>query len=419
MPLGVSQLFPRGAMTDLSLRMQADVFRLPLPTKGEAVYFDNGKPKDRAPGLALRIRHAGSRKFVFFYRHGGRLLKLTIGDAASWTLDKARTTARDLRVQVEKGNNPSAEKETKRTASALLFSSIKDEYLAARKPNLKPRSHEQCARHLSKHWKALHKMALGSIDRATVAVLLRTIATNNGPVAADRARSNLSAMFAWAIGEGLCDANPVDGTNKASENKLRERVLTDAELAAVWKVAPDNDYGRIIRLLMLTAQRRNEVGSLQWSEIDTRTKTITLSNSRTKNSREHSVPLSKDALAILLAIPHRAGRDFLFGQGRGAFSGWSKAKSMLDAKLGDVVAHWTLHDLRRTGATRMADSGVQPHIIEAVLNHISGTRAGVAGVYNRAAYEPEKRAALDTLASYIKTARAQTAGGNVRRLKTA
>ena len=135
-------------MADLALRTQADVFRLPLPGDGETVYFDDGKPKDRAPGLGLRVRKAGSRKFVFFYRHGGRQLKLTIGDAASWTLDKARATARDLRVQVEKGNDPKAEKAIKRAASALLFAAVKDDYLAARKPNMRPRYQDECERYL-------------------------------------------------------------------------------------------------------------------------------------------------------------------------------------------------------------------------------------------------------------------------------
>ena len=109
-PFSASQMFPRGgSMTKHLLHAQADVFRLPTPKAGEAVYFDEGRPRDRAPGLALRIRSAGSRKFVFFYRLGGRQLKYTIGDASGWTLDKARATARDLRVKVERGENPAVE----------------------------------------------------------------------------------------------------------------------------------------------------------------------------------------------------------------------------------------------------------------------------------------------------------------------
>ena len=119
------------------------------------------------------------------------------------------------------------------------------------------------------------------------------------------------------------------------------------------------------------------------------------------------MPLSADALEVLRSIPHRNERDLVFGDAAGGFAGWSVAKVRLDEKLGSAVKPWTLHDLRRTGATRMADSGVQPHIIEAVLNHVSGHKGGVAGIYNRSAYEPEKRVALDTLASYISTALAK------------
>jgi integrase len=259
------------------------------------------------------------------------------------------------------------------------------------------------------------------MSRATVASRLREIGKTSGSTAANRARGTLSAMYAWAIGEGLCETNPVDGTNKAEQAKPRKRVLTDAELAAVWTKAPANDYGRIVRLLALTAQRRDEIASLQWSELkdldDAKLARIELPGERTKNGRDHVVPLSVEAVAILKGCIPRKGRSLVFGEGEGPFSGWSAAKRALDKAAG--VKGWVLHDLRRTGATRMGDSGVQPHVIEAVLNHVSGHKAGVAGVYNWAAYEPEKRAALDTLASYIKTAAAKAAGGNVTRLKRA
>ena len=292
---------------------------------------------------------------------------------------------------------------------------MKQDYLDARRPNMKRRSHEECTRHLDKHWKPLHNKSIASIDRATVAARLRTIAKESGPVAADRARSSLSAMFAWTIGEGLCDANPVDGTNKASDEKPRDRVLTDAELASIWKAAPDNSYGRIVRLLMLTAQRRDEIGSLSWSEIDLEAKQISLPSERTKNSKPHDVPLSDAAVAVLDSTPEREGRALLFGSRLNGYSGWSTSKKELDesAKLAEP---WTLHDLRRTAATRMADLGVLPHVIEAILNHISGHKAGVAGIYNRSTYAAEKRAALDMWANHILVAVAKAEGANVAKL---
>jgi integrase len=218
-------------------------------------------------------------------------------------------------------------------------------------------------------------------------------------------------MFAWAIGEGLCEVNPVIGTNTLDE-KPRERVLSDMELAAIWKACPDADYGRIVKLLMLTAQRREEIGALRWSEIDFDAKLITLPSTRTKNGRPHEIPLSDSAVAVLEGcIRHR---DLVFGaRGKNGLAGWHDGKTALDNACG--VKDWTLHDLRRTAATRMADIGVQPHIIEAVLNHVSGHKAGVAGTYNRSVYANEKRAALDAWANHLRVI--ISGATNVQRLR--
>jgi integrase len=175
------------------------------------------------------------------------------------------------------------------------------------------------------------------------------------------------------------------------------------------------------KLLMLTAQRRDEIASLSWSEIDGEgaTALIALPAERTKNSRPHDVPLSATALDVVAGVIKRNERDLLFGDGEGGFSGWSRAKERLDEKLGKAVKPWTLHDLRRTAATGMANLGVQPHVIEAVLNHVSGHKGGVAGIYNRSTYAAEKRAALDLWAGHIKIIAAKAKGANVTRLKRA
>jgi integrase len=204
---------------------------------------------------------------------------------------------------------------------------------------------------------------------------------------------------------------------RPSRVKARDRVLTDKELATVWNGVLENDYGRIVRLLVLTGCRRDEIGSLRWSEVNEEARLIVLPGERTKNGRTHDVPLSKVAMEIIESIPRRVNRDFVFGEGKGGFSGWSKAKATLDAQLG--LEPWRLHDLRRTASTRMADAGVQPHIIEAVINHVSGHKAGVAGVYNRSTYENEKRSALNALSNYVMVAVAKADGGNVQRLKRA
>jgi integrase len=243
----------------------------------------------------------------------------------------------------------------------------------------------------------LHQLRLGQIDRRKIAALLGEIETASGPVARNRARSALSSFFAWAIAEGLIETNPVTGTVKADEGGGRERVLSAEEIRSLWRGLGDDRYSDIIKLLLLTGQRRNEIGRLQWSEVDLVRKQITLGADRTKNSREHSIPLSTQALAILSRQPRRNSSDFLFAE-RG-FNDWDSPKSALDRRLG--IAPYRLHDLRRTCATQMAEIGVQPHIIEAVLNHVSGHKSGVAGVYNRAKYSGEMRDALQRWADWI------------------
>src|SRR5262249_50074359 len=156
----------------------------------------------------------------------------------------------------------------------------------------------------------------------------------------------------------------------------------------------EGDFGNIVKLLMLSGQRRSEIGGLRWSEIDLREGQINLPGERTKNGHPHFVPLSEPVRTILSAQPRI--RDQVFGRGYSAegFAGWSAAKAALDERLPDMP-HWSLHDLRRTMATGMGELGVQPHIIEAAINHQSGHKAGVAGTYNRANYHAERKMALD------------------------
>src|SRR5262249_612824 len=218
-----------------------------------------------APGLKLRIRREGARVFIFQRRFAGQHPKITIGDASSWSLEKARQKARELAVKVDDGIDRGVEKAGKIEASKMIFEVVMKDYLEARGRDLKPRSFEECKRHLEKHWAPLHKLPIAGIERATVAGRLRELVKTSGPVGTDRARSTLSAMFAWCVGEGLCENNPVVGTNKASDDQERERTLSDDEIRKIWKAAPDNHYGAIVKLLLLTGQRRDEVGSMRWS----------------------------------------------------------------------------------------------------------------------------------------------------------
>jgi integrase len=327
------------------------------------------------------------------YRLNGKQRVLSIGRHGSpWTPDTARSEARRMLGGVAAGNDPAQRAKPTGTVGAEF-----DRYLAKRQPALKPRSYEEVERHLHQHAKPLHRHTLGAVDRRTIATLLGGIETASGPVARNRVRSSLSAFFAWAIREGLLEANPVAGTGKADEGGTRERVLTDDELGAIWRNLGDDQFSDIVRLLILTGQRREEIGSLRWSEVHG--DVIRLPPSRTKNRRQHEVPLSSQARAIIDRQHRRKSRELVFGLGEGGFSGWSGAKAALDQCV--ALPDWHLHDLRRSAATGMAELGILPHIIEAVLNHVSGHRAGVAGIYNRARYEGEMRDALDRWARHV------------------
>jgi integrase len=198
----------------------------------------------------------------------------------------------------------------------------------------------------------------------------------------------------------LAETNPVSGTNKTG-SKARERVLSDQEVKAIWKqLDDDDDYGTIVKLLILTGARRDEIGSLSRWEINLREEQIELPGGRTKNRLDHIIPLSPLALSILKDRKQRENSDFVFGRGEGGFSGWSKAKAALDEKLD--IEPWVLHDFRRAISTTMHERlKIAPHIVEAVLNHVSGAKAGVAGIYNRALYAEDKRAALSAYADHI------------------
>ena len=346
-----------------------------LPVKGSDTLY----PDDACDNFYLRVRKAGSRTYCIQWRQGRLQRRATIGKVSHLSLDEARQRARKLLVGVYDGVDPIAQKAQARVDDRQLFGVLVTEYLEIRARDMRPSSLTACTLHLQTYFLPLHRLPVSRIDRATVATQLRTIAKDRGPIAANRGRSSLSSFFGWCIGEGLLEANPVVNTNKADEGGGRDRIMSDDELVKIWNAAPNSDYGRIIKLLLLTGQRRDEIGSLRWSEIGD--DALTLPKERTKNGRTHIVPLSPQARAVLDDCPAMAGRELVFGEGKGGFGGFAVCKKTLDKATG--LTGWVVHDLRRTVATRMADLGVQPHLVEAVLNHVSGHKAGVAGIYNR------------------------------------
>jgi integrase len=371
--------------------------------KNDVVYFD-----ETLPGFGLRLRKTGDKtrkQFIVQYRHAGASRRMLIGSASVLGIEQARDAARKALGTVALGGDPQGDKASKRERDEFTMSALTADYLKAKVSSVRPRSLVECTRYLTgPYFKQLHNMPVEKITRRDVASRVLAIANESGATSGARARSALSAMYVWAMGQGLVEANPVVGTNEPERGPSRERVLDDAELAAVWRAAgDDDDFGKIVRLLILTGQRRNEVGGMTWGELDTSRGTWTIPGQRTKNGRAHTLPLSGLAQSIIDSVPQRVGRDQLFGdRGLSGFSAWDWGKNRLDARLGNKVQPWTLHDLRRSAATRMCDLGVMPHVVEQILNHHSGHRGGIVGVYNRSAYEQPVKAALGMWADHVR-----------------
>jgi integrase len=387
---------------------KANIEKLALPASvNDKLVFDS-----TLPGFGLRLREGGKRTWIVQYRVGTKQRRVTLGTVETLNAEEARTRAKSALSKVHLGHDPQLEKAEARAQSASSLKAIAERYLEERAGRrLKPKTLAEVTRSLREHWKPLHAIPLTKIMRVDVAAQLGKIAKERGPIAANRSRAYLATLYSWSIAEGLAGANPVVGTNKAAEEISRDRVLSDEELRLVWScVGESDDYGAIIRLLILTGQRREEVAAMRWSELDFDKRVWRIEAERTKNGLLHGVPLSDAAVDLLTARERREGRDLMFGSQDGPFQGWSNAKIALDGRILAKVKErdeksglkpWRLHDLRRTVATRMSELGVLPHVVEAVLNHISGHKAGVAGVYNRASYAAEKRQALDLWAAHV------------------
>jgi integrase len=369
----------------------ASVAALKVPDgKSEIIAFD-----DALAGFGVRIRSGGSKRFIFQYKLNGTNRRVTFKEA---NVNRARAAAQILAAKVTLGSDPALEKESAHDAAGDTFKRCLDRYLARPQGRRRERTLQEIRRHLERNLQPLHRLHIKTIDRRRVADELARLTVENGAVQSNRTRSSLSAFFNWCVGEGYIDVNVAAQTNK-HEEIARNRVLSDAELRTIWNALPERgDYRDLMRLLILTGARLREIANLSWSEVDLDNATITLPPSRTKNHREHVIPLSAPSLEILKGRA-RDERELVFGAGGRGFSGFSKAKRQLDetAKLSEP---WVVHDIRRSVATGLARL-VQPHVVECVLGHVSGFRAGVASVYNLHAYETEKRQALDLWGKHI------------------
>jgi integrase len=287
--------------------------------------------------------------------------------------------------------------------------------------NLKPSTIGEVDRILTKRivpaWRGRR---LSEIRRADVHDLLDAVVEERGPIAANRTLSWFRRLCSWAIERGLIETNPCTGIKLPAAETARDRVLSDAELKAAWQAADglEQPYSEFIKLLILTGQRRSEVAEMRWSEIDLDAKLWTLPKERAKNHRQHEIPLSDSAAALLRGLPRIAESGVVFTlNGSNAITAFALTKKRLDALMPHDIPPWTLHDLRRTFASGCARLGVAVHVVEAALNHRSGTIKGVAAVYNRYSYDAEKRAAMATWARHVDALVTGVAAGNVVELR--
>ena len=279
--------------------------------------------------------------------------------------------------------------------------------------------------------RALHPWLAAPAERFahTDAVrVLDSVKVQQGPVAANRLHAKARAAWAWAMKRGALSANPWQAVPHPARETARERVLSDAELASLYVSAGAlaEPQGALVRLLILTGQRRGEVAGMRWDELDLAAGIWSLPGERTKNGQPHTVPLPAEAVALLRTVKRRAGAALVFEGRRGtAFSGFGKLKDSLDAALaaaakeaGKTVVPWTMHDLRRTMATGGQRLGVRLEVTEALLNHVSGSRSGIVGVYQRHGWETEKAAAMRAWTAHVlAAAEGKAAAGNVVALR--
>jgi integrase len=373
-----------------------DVLAVP-EGKGETIVWDPGMP-----GFGCRIRSGGSRTWVAQYRVGTQQRRESLGDVRKVKIEDARKIARQRFASVELGIDPRAGQKP-----TIMLRKAAETYLAIKKDTMRPASFIQAKYHFEKLWAPLANRRLDQINRADVAIRLQEIVKAHGRTSAARARGNLSAFFTWAAKEGLgVETNPVSFTNDPAEGiPARERVLDDDEIAALWGACGDDDFGSIVKLLVLTGCRREEIGGLRRSEVNFETGMLTLPPTRVKNKRTLILPLPPMGLDILRAAPPREGREHFFGGAKNGFVAWAWDKMKIDARItaqrGRALEHWTLHDLRRTMRSGLARLGIAPHVAELAINHAKG---GIQAVYDRYTYLPQIGAALAAWSAHIEQA---------------
>ena len=417
---------PTRKITDLFVE------RVKPPARGRVEYFDSS-----FPGLALRVTDKAAKSWCAFYRFHGRLRRLTLGTYPVLKPAQARREASAALDRVRQGIDPAEEKRARRdqrSPESDTFGAVARDYLSLHhKRNSRESTFSEAKRDFEKHAiPAWDKRPIASINRRDVIGLIDGIVQRGAEVQANRTLARLRAFFNWAIAKDRVAVSPATGIMLPTQEQSRDRVLSDDELRWLWQACDKIGwpFGPFAKLLLLTAQRRDEVARMERAELDLAARVWTIPGTRAKNGRVHELQLSQEAVDVVRSL-QRIGERFAFTtDGEKPIAGFSNAKSRLDKAmlkarrkslglpvendgyrkamgiavgkpLPTEIPHWTFHDLRRTAATGMARMNFPPHVVDKVLNHASGTIRGVAAVYNRFEYIDERREALEAWGRFV------------------
>ncbi len=389
-------------------------------------------PDGALQGLYLIVQPSGVKSWAVRYRHATKPRKMTLGGYPALTLADARKEAQKALRMVSEGRDPATEKaddDDARPAHMDLVPAVLDEFVTRYVEVKNSQSYiDETKRIIEADLKPAWKQKLiKAVTKRDVLRLLDKIVDRGAPIMANRVRALLSKFFAWCVERDIIEFSPMTSIKPPSKEKTRDRVLTDEEIALVLKAcdALGAPFGPMVKMLFFTGQRRTEVAGARFAEleIEGNNQLWVIPPERAKNKKEHSVPLTSAVLDLIGSLPRIAPADgkapvFLFTTtGKAPVSGFSKAKKAVDKAMIEILREaaieegndpenvrlepWTFHDIRRTVASGMARLNVAVHVVEAVLNHRSGSIKGVAAVYNRYDYTQEKRDALSIWATYL------------------
>jgi integrase len=376
-------------------------------------------------GLAVRVTASGGKNFLAQYTLAGGKRRIPLGECSAISLDTARKATAAILSDVAQGRDPAgarkdAAREAKRKAEheELTLDALLEQwatiYLVDRRESYATRAVRAIRRAFAKRLKS----PAADLSRNAVVHALDELTKDGKAAMAARTAAYGSACYKWALKRGSLSDNPFVNLPVAA-TVSRERVLTDLELRAIWHATSEpGTFNAIVRALILTGQRREEVAGMTWGEIDAQLSTWTIPASRAKNGVAHLVPLSPQVRAIVEAArPTNPDAAAVVFPGRhGPYNSFGNAKAALDEASG--VTDWRLHDIRRTMATGLQKLGVRLEVTESCLNHISGSRGGLISVYQKHDYAPEKRVALTAWGEHVAAiVEGREAEGNVTQLR--